>query len=71
MSRSVALLAALAALACTAAAGAGAPVAAGDVRAAAELYETSHPAPLPRGHARPLPHHRRRARAPRAAAHAE
>jgi hypothetical protein len=46
MSRPLAVLVALAALVCTAAAGAGGPGAAGDVRAAADLYERSHPAPF-------------------------
>ena len=46
MSCRIALLAALVMLACASAAGAGRPGAGGDVRAAADLYETSHPAPF-------------------------
>ncbi len=45
MSRRAALVAVVAALVAAAAAGAGGPGAAGDVRAAAELYEQSHPDP--------------------------
>ena len=45
MSRRAVLVAVVAALVAAAAAGAGGPGAAGDVRAAAELYEQSHPDP--------------------------